>query len=82
MEEVESNPGPGEYVVKSSVGDTYRFTMRGRERFGSATGKAEDPATKNEPAPNQYPKALSFLNSNERRPPQYSLPKAGNPKAV
>jgi hypothetical protein len=53
--------------------------MRGREKFGSPAGRAEDPATKTEPGPGQYPKAVGFLYSYERRPPAFSLPKSKRP---
>jgi len=72
-------PGPGAYPIKSSVGDTFHFSMKGREKFGSATGRSDDPACKTEPGPGAYPKAIEFLHSVERTPPRFSVPKAKRP---
>ena len=44
-------------------------------KFGSATGKAEDPTTKTEPGPGQYPGVLK-RHGQERTPPAWSQPKA------
>jgi hypothetical protein len=49
-------PGPGHYQLKTCVGDTFSFSMRGREKFGNPTGKSDDPTTATEPGPGQYPK--------------------------
>ncbi len=51
-------PGPGSYRIKSSVGDTYRFSIRGREKFGAPTGRSDDPSTAAEPGPGAYPKVI------------------------
>lgn len=72
-------PGPGQYPLKSKVGDTYHFSMRGREKFGCPTGKSDDPNTGTEPGPGQYPKAMTFLHSLETTPPAFSVPKSKRP---
>jgi hypothetical protein len=54
-------PGPGHYHLKTCVGDTFRFSMRGRETFGNPTGKSDDPTTATEPGPGQYPKVDSMF---------------------
>lgn len=56
-------PGPGQYPIRSSVGDTYRFSMRGREKFGSPTGRSDDPTTGKEPGPGAYPKVGCTSNT-------------------
>jgi len=56
--ETSGGPGPGQYPIKSAVGDTFQFSMRGREKFGAPTGKSDDPTTGKEPGPGQYPKVF------------------------
>lgn len=56
QQEASGGPGPGQYPIRSSVGDTFQFSMRGREKFGAPTGKSDDPTTGKEPGPGQYPK--------------------------
>ena len=58
------------------MGNTFKFSIRGRENFGSATGKSDDPTTALEPGPGQYPKAIDFHHSSEPNPPRFSVPKA------
>jgi hypothetical protein len=72
-------PGPGQYPLKSKVGDTYQFSIRGREKFGCPTGKSDDPTTSMEPGPGQYPKAVTYLHSEEPTPPAFSVPKSKRP---
>lgn len=72
-------PGPGSYRIKSSVGDTYHFSMRGREKFGAPTGRSDDPTTAAEPGPGAYPKAIVYLHSEEPTPPAFSVPKSKRP---
>ena len=52
-------PGPGAYPIKGATGDTFHFSMRGREKFGSPTGRSDDPACKSEPGPGAYPKVTA-----------------------
>jgi len=53
--------------------------MRGREKFGTATGRSDDPTCALEPGPGQYPKAIEFLHSAEPAPPKFSVPRAKRP---
>mmetsp|Transcript_52421 Transcript_52421/g.90047 ORF Transcript_52421/g.90047 Transcript_52421/m.90047 type:complete len:247 (+) Transcript_52421:172-912(+) len=77
--ETSGGPGPGQYPIKSAVGDTFQFSMRGREKFGAPTGKSDDPTTGKEPGPGQYPKAIEFLHSEEPTPPAFSVPRSVRP---
>ena len=80
-------PGPGAYRIRSTLlGDnpdsriksTPRFSMRGREKFGSPDARAIDPTATLEPGPGHY--RAKILNDRERRPPSFSFPKGSHPR--
>jgi len=80
-------PGPGTYVIKtlllgkcpdSNIKTTPQFSLRSREKFGSADLKAIDPTSIREPGPGHYDQ--NVVNINEKIAPKFSFPKSSFPK--
>lgn len=85
LNEPNSNPGPGSYVIKTTMKKTIlsnihspeSFSLRSRHKFGDPNERALSKTSANEPGPASYDLNGKFIGGNHA--PEYSFPKGSHP---